>query len=218
MSSLSPTPRTRLRRRPERAHFDRAVIDAILDEALVCHVGFVHDGQPFVLPTAHVRVDGTLYLHGARRGRMLEALGQGVPACISVTLLDGLVLARSAMHHSMNYRSVMILAQGREVTDREEKLRALNALVEHVAPGRSRQVRTPDEAELSATQVVAFAIEEASAKVRQGPPVDLESDYASTSWAGVVPIRLVAAAPEPDPRLCVAAGPPPTLVGGARFG
>lgn len=209
MTRLTPTPRTTLRRRPERGSFDRAVVEAILDEALVCHVGFVHDGRPFVLPTAHVRVGSTLYLHGAHKSRMLESLIRGGPACITVTLLDGLVLGRSAMHHSMNYRSVLILGAGREVVEREEKLRALEALVEHVAPGRSRQVRAPSEGELLATRVVAFAIEEASAKIRRGPPVDLPEDHALSCWAGVIPLRLEPGTPEPDPALAPgAAGPP----------
>lgn len=210
MSAVLPTPRTTLRRRRERGSFERAAIDAILDETLVCHVAFVHEGQPFVLPTAHVRVGDTLYVHGARHGRMLEALARGAPACLTVTLLDGLVLGRSAMHHSMNYRSVVILAEGREVGERAEKVRALAALVEHVVPGRSAEVRPPSEAELSATLVVAFAIDEASAKTRSGPPVDLEPDYLLPCWAGVVPLRLVAGAPEPDPRLSSGA-PPPAL-------
>lgn len=211
MSSVLPTPRTTLRRRRERGSFDRTVIHAILDEGLVCHVAFVHDGQPFVLPTAHVRVGDVVYVHGARQSRMLEALASGAPACLTVTLLDGLVLGRSAMHHSMNYRSVVLLAQGREVSERTEKLRALGALVDHVVPGRSAEVRSPSEAELSATRVVAFAIDEASAKTRVGPPVDLESDYDLPCWAGVLPLRLVAGTPEPDPRLRRGAAPPPAL-------
>lgn len=209
MSSVLPTPRTSLRRRRERGSFERAAIHAILDEGLVCHVAFVHDGQPFVLPTTHVRVEDTLYVHGARQSRMLETLASGAPACLTVTLLDGLVLGRSAMHHSMNYRSVVLLAQGREVSERTEKLRALAALVDHVVPGRAAAVRPPSEAELSATRVVAFAIDEASAKTRVGPPVDLEADYDLPCWAGVVPLRLVAGTPEPDPRLRSGAAPPP---------
>jgi len=208
MSTLSPTPRTTLRRRAERGSFERSVIDAILDEALVCHVAFVHDGQPFALPTTHVRVGETLYVHGAAKGRLLGSVA-GSPACVTITLLDGLVLGRSAMHHSMNYRSVVILATGREVTDRDEKLAALTALVEHVVPGRSREVRAPSEAELAATRVVAFPIDEASAKVRTGPPVDAEGDYALECWAGVVPMRLTRGEPVPDPRLHPDAAPPP---------
>jgi nitroimidazol reductase NimA-like FMN-containing flavoprotein (pyridoxamine 5'-phosphate oxidase superfamily) len=201
MRLLEPTSRTTLRRRKERGSFDRELIDSIVDEALICHVAFVHDGHPFVLPTSHVRVGDWLYVHGARRSRLLEATTQGAPACISITLLDGLVLGRSAMHHSMNYRSVVILASGREVTSQEEKLLALEALVDRAVPGRSREVRPPSEAELKATRVVAFAIEEASAKVRQGPPVDLASDLDSHCFAGVIPLTLVACAAVPDPQL-----------------
>lgn len=198
MDAIRPTPHTTLERHPERGSFDSELIFAILDEALVCHVAFVFGGRPFVLPTAHVRVGGTLYLHGSKKSRMLEALSSGARACLCVTLLDGLVLGRSAMHHSMNYRSVMILAQGRDVTGREEKLEALRALVEHVRPGRFAVVRGPSDAELSATRVVAFPISEASAKVRTGPPLDAAHDLGWPCWAGVVPLTLSEGVPEPD--------------------
>lgn len=199
MSSLDPTPATRLRRRPERGSYDRDTIHAVIDEALVCHVGFVHDGHPFVMPTAHVRVGESVYLHGALRGRMLDAVCAG--ACLTFTLLDGLVLGRSAMHHSMNYRSVVVLARGRDVTATDEKLAVLAALVERFVPGRSREVRPPSEAELGATRVVAFTIEQASAKVRTGPPVDLASDLDAKCWAGVIPLAIVAGLPQADPLL-----------------
>src|SRR5881398_321234 len=151
MAELSPTPRTRVRRLPSRASYDRTTIHAILDEALVCHLGFVHDGQPFVLPTTYARVDDALYLHGSAASRMLRGLRDGIDACVTVTLLDGLVLARSAFHHSMNYRSVVVLGKGREVTDPDEKLRALDAIVEHVVLGRTAVVRAPNQAELRQT-------------------------------------------------------------------
>jgi len=198
---IAVTPRTTLGRRPARGSHDEARIHAILDEALVCHVGFVDGGQPYVIPTLHVRVGSGLYLHGSQQSRMLGALRAGAPACVTVTLVDGLVLARSAMHHSMNYRSVVVLGTGEEVRDREEKLRVLDALVEHVARGRSRETRAPSEAELQATAVVRLPIDEASAKVREGPPVDLEEDHALPYWAGVVPLRMQVLPPLPDPRL-----------------
>jgi len=196
-----PTPRTTVRRLPTRGVYDAETIAAILDEGFVCHVGFVADGQPFVIPTLHVRVGDALYLHGSQRSRMLGALRAGAPVCVTVTLMDGLVLARSAMHHSMNYRSVVVLGTAEEVKDRGEKLRVLDALVEHVARGRSRETRAPDEGELQATAVVRIPITEASAKVREGPPVDLEEDYALPFWAGVVPLRLEVSPPIADPRL-----------------
>jgi uncharacterized protein len=198
---IAVTPRTTLGRKPSRGTHEEAKIHAILDEALVCHVGFVDGGQPYVIPTLHVRVGDALYLHGSQRSRMLGALRAGAPVCVTVTLMDGLVLARSAMHHSMNYRSVVVLGTAEEVRDREEKLRVLEALVEHVARGRSRETRAPDEGELQATAVVRIPITEASAKVREGPPVDLEEDYALPFWAGVVPLRLEVRPPVADPRL-----------------
>jgi hypothetical protein len=164
-------------------------------------VGFVDGGQPYVIPTLHVRVGDGLYLHGSRQSRMLGALKAGAPACVTVTLVDGLVLARSAMHHSMNYRSAVVLGTAEEVVEREEKLRVLEALVEHVARGRSKEIRAPDEAELQATSVVRLPISEASAKIRTGPPVDLDEDYALPHWAGVVPLRLQLLPPQPDPKL-----------------
>jgi nitroimidazol reductase NimA-like FMN-containing flavoprotein (pyridoxamine 5'-phosphate oxidase superfamily) len=192
------TPRTTVRRLADRGVYDREAIYAILDEALICHVGFVVEGQPVVIPTIHVRVGDTLYFHGSAASRMLRSLRAGIEACVTVTLLDGLVLARSAFHHSMNYRSVVVLGKGREVADRDEKLRALDALVEHVVPGRAAVVRAPNEMEIRQTLVIALPLAEASAKVRTGPPLDDEADYALDVWAGVVPITLMKGEPIPD--------------------
>ena len=198
---FTPTPRTTVHRLPKRAAYDREVVEAILDEALVCHVGFVVDGQPYVIPTIHARVDGRLYLHGSAASRMLRALGEGPQVCVTVTIVDGLVLARSAFHHSMNYRSVVVLGQARFVTDPAEKVAALEAVVEHVVPGRSREVRAPNEKELQATSVLRLDLLEVSAKVRSGPPLDDAEDMALPCWAGEVPLLLVAQAPVPDPQL-----------------
>jgi hypothetical protein len=211
MSAIAPTPRTTLVRRPDRGTYDRAVVNAILDEALICHVGFVMDGQPFVLATTHVRIDERLYIHGSVGGRMLRTLRQGIPVCVTVTLLDGLVLARSAFHHSMNYRSVLILGAAREVHEEGEKRRAFSALVDHVVPGRSREVRAATDLELKATSVLCLPIEEASAKVRTGPPLDDEEDYALPHWAGVLPLALQAMTALPDPRLPASTPVPASL-------
>ena len=206
MAETSPTPRTRVRRLPNRAVYDRTAIHAILDEALVCHIGFVHEGQPFVLPTTYARVGDALFVHGSAASRMLRGLGDGIPVCITVTLLDGLVLARSAFHHSMNYRSVVILGVATEVTDGAERLQALEAIVEHVNPGRWAQVRPPNERELKATMVLRLPIAEASAKIRTGPPLDDAEDLGWPCWAGEVPLRLVRLAPMADGE------PPPGVV------
>src|SRR5437016_7639079 len=192
------TPRTTVRRLAARAVYDRQAIYAILDEALICHLGFAVDGQPFVIPTIHARIGDTLYFHGSAASRMLRSLRDGVDACVTITLLDGLVLARSAFHHSMNYRSVVVLGKGREVIDRDEKLRALDAIVEHVILGRSALVRPPNESEIRQTLVIALPLAEASAKVRSGPPIDDEPDYALDVWAGVIPISLVRGEPIRD--------------------
>ncbi len=196
-----PSERIALRRLPARGVYERASIHAILDEALYCHVGFVDAGQPVVIPTIHARLGDRLVLHGSRQSRMLQRLAQGSPACITVTLLDGLVLARSTFHHSMNYRSVVIFAVGCEITNPGEKNRALTALVEHVIPGRSAEARPPNERELAATSVVSFPLDESSAKVRTGPPSDDPADLSLPIWAGILPLSLAAGAPESDPRL-----------------
>lgn len=202
---LEQTPRTTLKRLPKRGTYDRETIHAILDEALICHVGFVVDGAPYVIPTIHWREDHTLYFHGSVASRMLRSLREGVDACVTVTLLDGLVLARSTFHHSMNYRSVVVFGKAREVTDREEKLRALGALVEHVVRGRSAEARAPNESEFRQTLVLALPLDEASAKIRTGGPIDDEEDYTLPVWAGVVPCRLVFGDAIPDERNIAAA-------------
>lgn len=201
MPIASPTPRTTVKRRAQRGVYDHAAILRILDEALVCHMGFVVDGQPFVLPTAYARIGDHLYLHGSPSNRMLRTGKGGLGLCVTVTLLDGLVLARSAFHHSMNYRSVVLLGAATEVVDAEEKRAAFRALVEHVAPGRYASVRPPTDDEITGTLVLRLPIDEGSAKVRTGPPVDDEDDYAWPVWAGVIPLALRAGAPVPDPRL-----------------
>ena len=192
---LEQTERTKVRRLPARASYDAATIHAILDEALICHVGFAMEGQPFVIPTIHWRDGDTLYFHGSAASRMLRTLRGGVDACVTVTLLDGLVLARSAFHHSMNYRSVVVFGKAREVTDRAEKLHALERLMAHITPDRAAAVRPPNESELRQTLVLALPLHEASAKIRTGPPVDDEEDAQLPVWAGVVPIALVRGEP-----------------------
>jgi nitroimidazol reductase NimA-like FMN-containing flavoprotein (pyridoxamine 5'-phosphate oxidase superfamily) len=188
---LEPTARSRVRRLPERGTHDRATIDAILDEALFCHVGFVEDGQPYVIPTIHARDGDRLYLHGSGGSRMLRLLAGGSPICVTVTIQDGLVLARSAFHHSMNYRSVVILGAGVEVEDRRERLHALETISEHVAPGRWADVRQPNDSELRQTRILRVALDEASAKIRSGGPKDDEEDLELAVWAGVLPLRLL---------------------------
>ncbi len=195
---LEQTDRTRIRRLPQRGHYDRQTIDAILDEALICHVGFVAEGRPVVIPTIHARVGDHLYFHGSPAAGMLRAMQEGADVCVTVTILDGLVLARSAFHSSMNYRSVVVFGRAEEVVDREEKLRVLTALVEHVCRGRSTDARGPNEKELKQTAVLGLPIEEASAKVRTGPPLDDAEDYAMPIWAGVLPLVLAPREPVPD--------------------
>jgi uncharacterized protein len=198
--TIEMTERTRVRRLPARGAYDAETIHAILDEALICHVGFVADGAPVVIPTIHWR-DGTrLYLHGSAASRMLRSLREGIDVCVTVTLLDGLVLARSTFHHSMNYRSVVVFGKAREVTEEQEKVRALEALVEHVMRGRSADARGPNAKELRQTLVLSLPIEEASAKIRTGGPIDDEEDYAMPIWAGVLPLRMTAGEPITDPR------------------
>ena len=195
------TERTRLKRLPKRGYFDRETVYGILDEGFICHVGFAPEGQPFVIPTGYARVDDTLYIHGSAASRMLRTLSGGIDACVTVTIVDGLVLARSAFHHSMNYRSVVMFGRATLIEDREEKMAALLALSEHIVRGRWADVREPTEQEMKATTVLSLPLVEVSAKIRTGPPLDDEEDYAMNVWAGVVPLRLVAGEPVADPRL-----------------
>jgi nitroimidazol reductase NimA-like FMN-containing flavoprotein (pyridoxamine 5'-phosphate oxidase superfamily) len=201
MSSLEPTPRTTLKRHRERGSHERATIHAILDEGFLCHLAFVQDGSPHVIPTAYGRRGDTLYVHGSSANRALRALGDGGQACVSVTLLDGLVLGRSAFHTSMNYRSVILYGPTRVVSEPDEKSEALRAIVEHVLPGRWKDVREPSPEEVQRTLVLALPLEEGSAKIRTGPPIDEEEDYALDCWAGVIPVSLATGAPIDDPRL-----------------
>jgi hypothetical protein len=201
METYTPTERTQVKRLPKRAVYDQAQIHAILDEGFICHVGFVLDGQPCVIPTGYARSGELLYVHGSAASRMLRALGQGVQVCVTVTLVDGLVLARSAFHHSMNYRSVVVFGQARVVTDPEEKMAALGHFTNHIVPGRWDEVRLPTEQEMKSTTVLALALDEVSAKVRTGGPIDDEEDYALPVWAGVIPLRIEAGDPKPDARL-----------------
>jgi nitroimidazol reductase NimA-like FMN-containing flavoprotein (pyridoxamine 5'-phosphate oxidase superfamily) len=197
----NPTPRTRLVREADRAVYDREAAYRILDEGFLCHVGFVADGQPFVIPTSYGRNGANLYIHGSAASRMLRQLKDGVPVCITVTLLDGLVLARSIFNHSMNYRSVVILGKATLVDDPAEKIKALRLLSEHIIPGRWADSRQPNERELKATSILRVPIEEFSAKIRSGPVIDDEEDYSFPTWAGVVPLEMIAGAPIDDARL-----------------
>jgi nitroimidazol reductase NimA-like FMN-containing flavoprotein (pyridoxamine 5'-phosphate oxidase superfamily) len=211
MRNFSSTERTRVRRLPKRGNYDRESVYKILDEAMICHVGFIVDGQPYVIPTGYGRSGDTLYIHGASTSRMLNSAAEGIPVCITVTLVDGLVLARSAFHHSMNYRSVVILGTARRVESDEEKLAALRTFTEHVVPGRWADVRQPTPQELKATTVLALPLEEVSAKIRTGPPIDDDADYALPIWAGVLPLRLAPGLAETDPRLTHAQDAPSYL-------
>ena len=202
---MSPSPRTRVKRGAKRASYDEAVIHQILDDCLICHVGFTVAGEARVIPTAFLRIGNAIYLHGNRRNQMLNALLDGQSACISVMLLDGLVLARSGMHTSANYRSVVLFGKA---TEAEDKLACLNAFVDRLAPGRSADVRAPSKKELAATLVIRIEIDDASAKVRTGPPVDDDADYGLDVWAGVLPVHSGLGAPEPCPRLSADTGLP----------
>src|ERR1700756_5830040 len=199
--SQMPTARTRVVREPERGVYDRKTVYGLLDEAFICHVGFCVDGQPFVIPTSYGRKDANLYIHGSAASRMLRQMSGGVAVCVTVTLLDGLVLARSIFNHSMNYRSVVVLGKGTAIEEPEQKLEALRLLSEHIVPGRWDEVRQPNEKELKATTILRVPITEFSAKVREGPVIDDEEDYAFPVWAGVVPLNLVTADPINDSRL-----------------
>lgn len=202
MGTFPTTARTTVRRLPKRGVYDKETVYSILDEGFICHVGFVVDGQPFVIPTGYARVGDTLYIHGSAANRMIKtAASDCVEVCVTVTLLDGLVLARSAFHHSMNYRSVVVLGKGRLVTDQQEKRTALHAFTNHIVPERWEETRQPTLQELKATSVLALPIEEASAKVRTGAPIDDEEDYALHVWAGVVPIETKIGTPIRDARM-----------------
>jgi nitroimidazol reductase NimA-like FMN-containing flavoprotein (pyridoxamine 5'-phosphate oxidase superfamily) len=201
METYPPTGRTQVHRLPKRGVYDRARIHAILDEGFLCHVGFTVEGQPYVIPTSYVRAGKQIYIHGSAASRMLRSLDSGVDVCVAVTLLDGFVLARSAFHHSMNYRSAMMLGKARLVTDHAEKRDALRLFTNHIVPGRWDEVRQPTDQELKATSVLALALDEVSAKVRVGPPIDDEEDYTLPVWAGVVPIRTAWGEALPDSRL-----------------
>jgi nitroimidazol reductase NimA-like FMN-containing flavoprotein (pyridoxamine 5'-phosphate oxidase superfamily) len=202
LQTSNPTTRTRVVREPQRAVYDRDTINQILDEAFLCHVGFVanSDFQPYVIPTSYGRDGDVLYIHGSAASRMLRNLDQGVQVCVTVTLLDGLVLARSVFNHSMNYRSVVILGKATQVDDPAEKLAALRALSEHIIPHRWDDSRQPNEKELKATSVLRLPIDEFSAKVRVGPPVDDEEDYSFPTWAGVIPLQMTSGAAIRDDR------------------
>ena len=209
MPALPPSARTRVRRHPERGEYDRATIDAILDEALICHLAWVaDDGGPRVIPTIHVRAGDTLYVHGSEASRTLRALRTGIECCLEATLIDGLVLARSTPKHSINYRSVVVLGRASVVEDPDEKVQALEAFSNRLLPGRWRDVRPPTATELKATSILRIPLAEASAKVRTGPPKDDEDDYGWPVWAGVIPLALVAGDPQPDPALEVGFEPP----------
>lgn len=208
MTQITQTAKTTLKRLPQRGEFDREAVYRILDEALVCHVGFVVDGQPFVIPTSYGRVGDTLYVHGSAASRMMKTLGGKVPVCITVTLIDGLVLARSAFHHSVNYRSVVVFGQAELVEDEPGKMAALAAITEHIVPGRWAEVREPNAQELKATTVLAIPLEEASAKVRTGDPKDDDEDMAIPVWAGQLPLRLTPGAPINDSLLRPGIEPP----------
>jgi len=207
----APSERSRVRRAPARAAYDRDTIDAILDEALVAHLGFAIDGHPYVIPTLHARVGDTVYVHGSAASRAIRALGAGAPACLTVTLLDGIVFARSAFHHSINYRSVVVLGEARPVANQTERAAALELFTERLAPGRWSEVRPPSAQELKGTRVLAIRLDEASAKARTGPPVDDDEDYALDVWAGMVPLAMTAGTPVADPRLAPGTAPSPSV-------
>jgi nitroimidazol reductase NimA-like FMN-containing flavoprotein (pyridoxamine 5'-phosphate oxidase superfamily) len=195
---IKPTEKTRIRRLPKRGNYDRDTIHAILDEAFICHVGFTVEAQPYVIPTGFARVGDHLYIHGSSASRMLRSLAEGIDVCVTVTLIDGLVLARSAFHHSINYRSVVILGKAGLVDDAAEKYKAMEAFTEHVIPGRWADVRWPNKLELKATTVLKLPIEEASAKIRTGGPIDDDEDYKLDVWAGVLPMKFNAGEPLRD--------------------
>lgn len=201
MANYQPSERTRVTRLPKRAVYDKEQIHAILDEGFLCHIGFTVEQQPYVIPTGYVRAGEKLYIHGSAASRMLRRLDQGIQVCVTVTLVDGFVLARSSFHHSVNYRSVVILGTARLVADRDEKIDAMRRFTNHMVPGRWDEARQPTDQELKATSVLVLPLEEVSAKVRTGPPIDDEEDYALPIWAGVVPIHARVGEPIPDERI-----------------
>ncbi|GAB4208146.1 MAG: pyridoxamine 5'-phosphate oxidase family protein [Roseiflexaceae bacterium] len=200
MTTFEQTPLNRVRRLPKRGHYDRATIDPIIDAALICHVGFVQDGQPFVIPTLHARDGADILLHGASTSRMVQHLAAGEPACLTITHVDGIVLARSVFHHSINYRSAVLFGRAEPIESPEEKLEALARFTERLLPGRWQDARPPNAQELKATGVVRFTIESASAKIRNGPPGDEPEDLDLAVWAGVLPLHTQLGTPQPDPQ------------------
>jgi len=208
MNEFTPTERTKVRRLPDRGKYDSESVYGILDEAFICHVGFVVESQPYVIPTGFARVNDTLYIHGSAASRMLRTLADGVQVCVTVTLIDGIVMARSGFHSSMNYRSVVILGRATQVEGSDEKLAAMAAFSEQVMPGRWKDLRETTDAELKGTLVLSLPLKEVSAKVRTGPPKDDEVDYALPLWAGIVPLKLTAGNPINDPRLPTGIDPP----------
>jgi uncharacterized protein len=216
-TSSAPTPRTRVVREPQRAVYDRNLVNRILDEGFICHVGFAVDDQPFVIPTSYGRHEDVLYIHGSAASRMLRNVSGGTPMCVTVTLIDGLVLARSIFNHSMNYRSVVVLGTGTTIEDREQKLSALRLLSDHIVPGRWSEARQPNEKELKATTILRVPIQEFSAKVREGPVIDDEEDYAFPVWAGVLPLNLVTGDAIDDSRLAQGIEVPEYVKSYSRF-
>jgi uncharacterized protein len=201
MAEFMKTDKNRVRRIPERGHYDRETIYRILDEALICHVGFVENGQPYVIPINFARLGNTIVLHGAKASRLLKHIEAGNPVCVETTIVDGLVLARSVFHHSVNYRSVVLLGRGRPLEDKQEKLAALKAITDHLIPGRWSEARLPNAKEMNSTRVVSIEIDEASAKLRTGPAIDEEEDYVLPVWAGILPLQELTLAPIRDERL-----------------
>jgi len=218
MTYFTKTEKNRIKRLPKRGQYDRETIHRILDEALICHVGFVENEQPCVIPINFARVEDTIVLHGAKASRLLKHIAAGHPVCVEATIVDGLVLARSVFHHSVNYRSVVLFGSGCAIEDSQEKLAALKAITEHLIPGRWQETRPPNRKELNATSVVAIKIEAASAKLRVGPPVDDEEDYALPVWAGVLPLHETASAPIRDARMLEDIPLPEYIAGYSRKG
>jgi uncharacterized protein len=208
---IEQTTRTKLKRLPKRGHFERASVYKILDEAFICHVGFCVNGQPFVIPTSFARIGDRLVIHGSAASRMMRSLSEEIDICVTVTLVDGLVLARSAFHHSMNYRSVVVFGKAKIVSDEQEKYEALKAFTEHIVPNRWAEIRPPTALELKATTVLSVSLSEASAKIRAGGPVDDEEDYEMNVWAGVLPLQIVAGEPVKDDLLQANAAVPEYL-------